>query len=126
MNITMNNVRVRSIEDITTLMQTRHQIILADRSRESRYACIVETLVAVGYLHLSKKERGMVKTFLIVMTGYADRQVKRLIRVWRSPRGLRYVKRKPTGAAKRTYGPEDIALLIKTDILHKTPNGMTS
>jgi hypothetical protein len=34
-----------------------------------------------------------------------------------------YAKRAPVGAAQRTYGPEDISLLIETDILHKTPNG---
>lgn len=123
MNITMNNVRIESIEDITKLLQAPHELTLANPSRETRYAAVRETLVSVKYRSLSKKDRGVVKTFLARMTGYADRQVKRLIRKWHGKGGLVYVKRQVVGAAKRTYGPEDIALLIRTDILHKTPNG---
>jgi hypothetical protein len=123
MNITMNNVHIKSMENIITLLQTPHTIIITDASRKARYACITETLIGVTYRTLSKKERGIVKTFLVTVTGYTDRQVKRLIQKWSGKGGLVYVKRASVGAATRTYGPEDIALLIKTDILHKTPNG---
>jgi hypothetical protein len=104
-------------------LQAPHDITLANASRKERYASIVEVLVGVKYRTLRKKEKGVVKDFLVLVTGYADRHVKRLIRTWHSKGGLVYAKRAPVGAATRTYGPEDIALLIETDILHKTPNG---
>jgi hypothetical protein len=126
MNITMNNVHIRSIEDITKLMQAPHTLTLTHPTREERYGVIVETLVGVRYKTLRKKDAGIVQDFLVTVTGYSYRQVKRLVREWKSKKGLRYAKRKPVGAARRIYGPEDIALLIKTDILHKTPNGRST
>lgn len=123
MNLTMNKVHIESIEDITNILQTHQNITLANATREERYNCLRETLTVIRYPLLRKKEKGIVKTFLKQVTTYEDRQLKRLIREWKSPRGLRYKKRAPAGAAKRTYEAKDIALLIKTDILHKTPNG---
>ncbi len=123
MNFTMNNVHIQSIEDIINLLQTPHEISLAHPTREERYACIREILIAVRYTTLRKKEKSVVKVFLKTVTGYSNQQLKRLIQKWKSKSGLRYMKQKIVGAAKRTYGPEDIALLIETDILHKTPNG---
>jgi hypothetical protein len=122
MNLTMNNVHINSLEDITNILQTPQAITLATQTREERYNCIRATLVAVKYCTLKKKEKGIVKVFLSTVTGYSAQQLKRLILRWRR-HGLKYVKRAPTGAAKRTYEAKDIALLIKTDILHKTPNG---
>jgi hypothetical protein len=83
MNITMNNVRIESIEDIIKLLQAPDEITLTNTSREARYACIVEVLVGVKYRTLRKKEKGVVKDFLVLVTGYADRHVKRLVRKWR-------------------------------------------
>jgi len=123
MNITMKNVHIENIEDIIKLLQAPHEIALTNPTREERYACIRETLIAVRYKTLCKKDKGIVKTFLATVTKYQKQQLKRLIRKWKSKGGLRYVKRKPVGKAKRVYRPEDIALLITTDILHKTPNG---
>ena len=123
MNITMKNVHIESIDDIIKLLQAPHDLTLTNPTREERYACIRETLVSIRYNTLNKKKQGIVKEFLIIVTGYSDRQTKRLIHEWKSKGGLLYVKRKIVGAAQRTYGPEDIALLINTDILHKTPNG---
>lgn len=124
MNITMNNVHVKNIEDIITLLETPYTLTLAHTSREERYACIRDTLTALRYPTLRKRDKGMVKKFLAHVTGYSDKQVKRLLHTWKTgTNGLVYTKRSPRGAATRTYGPDDIALLIQTDILHKTPNG---
>ena len=91
-------------------------------SREEKYTLIRASLVSVGYQQLSKKDKGTVKMFLEKVTGYEQKQMKRLIKKWKKD-GLYFVKRKTFGASVRIYKPEDIALLIKTDVAHKTPNG---
>ena len=91
-------------------------------SREEKYTLIRASLVSVGYQQLSKKDKGTVKMFLEKVTGYEQKQMKRLIKKWKKD-GLYFVKRKTVGASVRIYKPEDIALLIKTDVAHKTPNG---
>ena len=123
MNLIMNNVHIKSIGDIINLGHIPQELILENQTREGKYACIRDTLVAVRYKTLKKKYKGIVKAFLHSVTGYEEKQLTRLIREWKSIRGLRYKQRTPVGKAKRTYEAKDIALLIETDILHKTPNG---
>ena len=91
-------------------------------SREEKYTLMRATLVGARYQQLSKKDKGTVKMFLEKVTGYEKKQMKRLIKKWKKD-GLRFAKRKVVGASVNIYKPEDIALLIKTDVAHKTPNG---
>lgn len=125
MNIIMNNVRIESIDDIRNLLQSPQPIRLAKNNRAARYQCIRETLQKTRYQQCSKRDKGLVKQFLGRVTGYGDQQLKRLIKTWKKE-GLRYTKREPTGRAKRVYQAKDIDLLIKTDILHQTPNGRSA
>jgi hypothetical protein len=124
MNIIMKNVDLKTVIDIKKFLEGNMSLDLSIASQEEKYTCIRNTLTHTRYKKLSKKEKGIVKTFLAKVTGYEAKQLKRLIRQWKT-HGLRYQKRKAVGAVVRTYTSEDIALLIKTDILHKTPNGIT-
>lgn len=123
MNIIMKNVELKTVEEIRTFIEGNTSGDFEIGSREEKYTCIRSPLVHTKYTTLDKKEKGIVKAFLAKVTGYEERQLKRLIKKWKRD-GLRYVKRKAVGAAVCTYAPEDVALLIKTDVLHKTPNGI--
>jgi hypothetical protein len=125
MNIIMKNVALKTVEEIQTFIEGNKSGDCEIGSREEKYTCIRNTLVQTKYTTLPKKERGIVKTFLAKVTRYEERHLKRLIKKWKK-NGLRYTKRKAVGASVRIYTPEDIALLIKTDILHKTPNGLST
>lgn len=94
-------------------------------SREDKYTCIRDALIHTKYTTLTRSEKSIVKAFCAKVTGYEAKQLKRLIAEWKK-NGLRYTKRKAVGASVCTYTPKDIALLIKTDILHKTQNGLTT
>lgn len=125
MNIIMKNVVLKTVAEISTFLagNSPHDCELA--SREEKYTCIRSTLVHTKYTTLPRSEKSIVKAFLAKVTGYEAKQLKRLIKKWKRD-GLRYKKRKTVGASVRIYTAEDIALLIKTDILHKTPNGLTT
>lgn len=122
MNIIMTNVHMNSIEEVGKFLQGNEKSSLEVLGREQKYECVSETLTRLRYRTLRKKEKGTVKTFLQKVTGYGEMQIKRLIKEWKR-KGLRLRKQKPRGAAVPRYQPKDIALLIKTDILHRTPNG---
>lgn len=111
------------MEEIRDFLADNKKRELEIVSREDKYAFIVDTLVTLCYRKLRKKEKGEVKEFLKRVTGYEERQMKRLVKKWKSKKGLRFCKPRKTGATVPKYGVEDIALLIKTDIAHKTPNG---
>lgn len=125
MHIIMKNFELKTIAEIKTFIEGNRSRDFEIPSREEKYRCIRSTLVHTKYPTLTKKDRGVVKVFLAKVTGYEERQLKRLIKKWKQ-NGLRYKKRKAVGASVRTYTSDDIALLIKTDILHKTPNGLTT
>lgn len=121
----MKNVALKTVAEIQTFLEENQSRDFETGSREEKYACIRSTLVHTTYKKLGRGEKSIVKTFLAKVTGYEEKQLKRLIRQWKQ-NGLRVKKRKLSGASVRVYTAEDIALLIKTDILHKTPNGLST
>jgi len=123
MNIIMKNVEFSELSEVKEFLAGNSKRKFEISSREDKYAFIERTLVALRYRTLRKKEKGTVKECLQKVTGYEDRQMKRLIKEWKSKKGLRYRKPKKRGSAVPKYGAKDIALLIKTDIAHHTPNG---
>lgn len=118
----MTNVHIESIEEVEKFLRGNESRRFKLSSREDKYIFVSDTLVHLQYRTLRKKDKGLIKAFLSKVTGYGERQLKRLIKKWKK-KGLRYEKQKSRGAALPRYKPADIALLIKTDILHRTPNG---
>lgn len=122
MNIIMRNVTFKDMEGIKNFLLGNEERSFELSGREDRYVFISETLVYLNYLTLKKKDKSLIKECLQKITGYGSQQMKRLIKEWKE-KGLRYKKRKSVGASVSKYKPEDIALLIKTDVAHLTPNG---
>jgi hypothetical protein len=125
MNIIMKNIELKTVSTMEEFLKGNASIDFEIGSREERYTCIRDALIHTKYKTLARNEKSIVKAFLAKVTGYEERQLKRLIRQWKR-KGLRYAKRKAVGASVRIYTAEDIALLITTDILHKTPNGLST
>jgi len=125
MNIIMKNVQIHTVEAMQQFLNGNKSIDCILGSRKEKYECIVISLIKTTYTTLVRSEKSIVKLFLAKVTGYEARQLKRLIREWKQT-GLRYQKRKATGASKRIYTAADVALLIKTDILHQTQNGLST
>ena len=120
----MKNIELKTVVDIKKFLEGNASSNCMIGSREEKYTCIRDTLIHTRYKKLTKKEKGTVKAFLAKVTGYEEKQLKRLIATWKQ-KGLHYTKRTAVGTAVCIYTPTDIALLIKTDIVHKTPNGNT-
>jgi len=118
----MKNVTFKDMKEIRSFLLGNEERSFELKGREAKYSFISEILVSINYLTQKKKDKGIVKECLQKITGYGNQQMKRLIKKWKK-KGLLYQKRKSVGATVPKYKPEDIALLIKTDIAHKTPNG---
>ena len=121
----MKNVHIHTVADMQKFLVGNESINCTLESREEKYVCIRDALIQTRYNTLTRSEKSIVKSYLAKVTGYEARQLKRLIKEWKQ-NGLRYTKRTVAGASVRIYTAEDIALLIKTDILHKTQNGLTT
>lgn len=118
----MKNVTFANTNEVRDFLAGNKEREFEILSRQAKYEFIADTLTRLSYLTLRKKEKGEAKECLQKITGYGEQQMKRLIKRWKK-KGLKYAKPKKTGAAVPRYKPGDIALLIKTDIAHKTPNG---
>ena len=110
--IIMKNIQITKVEEMKKFLEGSRHMEFDVESREEKYTLIRASLVSVGYQQLSKKDKGTVKIFLGKVTGYEQKQMKRLIKKWKND-GLCFVKRKTVGASVRVYKQEDIALLIK-------------
>lgn len=78
------------------------------------YEWIGRTLSKFCYTRLKKKEKGIVRQYIITMTGYSQTQIDRLIA--RKRKIGRIVKQKRTQPSfVRIYTPEDVALLSEVD-----------
>ena len=93
------------------------------KSTRDKYEFISGTLIKFKYRKVKKRDKSIILKYLKMITVYSDIQMKRLVRKWKD-KGLRLSDRKRNkGSFERIYKAEDIALLIKTDIVHKTING---
>lgn len=119
MTIQMNDSHLVSIAQIREFLKVATAIHFAASSRAEKYEWLNNTLTRFQYFRLKKKEKAVVKRYLIKMTGFSDPQIKRLI--GRKRRTGRIEVSEGFGKRHRfatTYLPEDIALLVKTDNAH--------
>lgn len=114
MNMAMNDDNVVSLAQLRELVKLSNGAIISRVSREEAYEWIGRTLGKFGYHRLSKKEKGIVRTYIKQWTRYSDTQLDRLIR--RKRETGRVVKRTRTQPTfPRVYTAEDIALLAEVD-----------
>ena len=122
MNIIMKNITVESIDEIKDFLQGVGGREFAIKTREERYEIISEVCVKLKYQTLRKRDKSLVKKFLLKVTDYSREQIKRLIKIQKK-KGLIYRKPKARGATIPKYSTSDIQRLIETDIAHLTMNG---
>ena len=114
MNMAMNDDNVVSIAQLREFLKLSNSATFSSLVSEEAYEWIGKTLGKFGYFKLRKKERSVVKKYLIAMTGYSETQVDRLIR--RKREVGRIVKRERTQSIfPRVYTAEDVALVAEVD-----------
>jgi predicted DNA-binding transcriptional regulator AlpA len=122
MTIEMNDSNAVSIPQIREFLRNSAVMKFEGISRKEKYQWLENTLTRFRYFNLKKKDKGIVKEYLLRLTGFSPSQIGKLIR-----------KKKRTGkvfwsSTKRNsfptlYTPKDIALLVKTDNAHLRLSG---
>lgn len=122
MTITMNDTHLGSILEIETFLKGALSLSFEGVSLQEQYAWIGQTLVRFRYFSLKKKEKGIVKAYMMKMTGKSDAQITRCIGRYRSTGKVWCGSRRKHRFSTR-YTPEDIALIVKTDNAHSRLSG---
>jgi len=125
MNIIMNTTNINSIGDMENFLQANNKIEISIESKKDKYNYISKTLIKFKYQIERKKNKTIIKKFLIKITGYSFKQMKRLIQKQKAGKLLISLKLAQSNRKRfiKKYYPSDIALLIKTDSVHRCVNG---
>ncbi len=89
-------------------------------NKSERYQFIQNVLLRFNYLTCSKEDKGLVKRYLMRVTGYSCQQLTRLIRQYKEEGHIEWKPCRSNGF-ERQYGDQDIRLLFQIDELHDTP-----
>jgi len=122
MTINMDDSHLVSIAQIREFLQTSALVNFEGVSRKEKYQWVEKTLNRFGYFKLKKKDRGIVRNYLVQMTGFSLAQAGRLIKQKRK-KGKVFLSSTKRNSFPTTYTPEDIARLADTDNAHLRLSG---
>ncbi len=120
----MNDNKLLNLDQIKLFLEGSCDIEFKPVSKQERYEFIKNTLDRLKYRSSTKKDKGIIISYLMKMTMYSRQQLTRLIKQHKSTGVVvrRKVNQSKSGF-KRKYLPEDIMLLVKTDEAHETLSG---
>ena len=119
----MKTENLNTIEQLDAFLRgTQPVAFLLLGTQAQRYQWIQTTLVKFNYLALNKAEKGILRRYLMKVTGYSRAQLTRLLRQYKKNGQLCRQPRSTPQFARR-YGDVDIGLLAHMDTLHDTPSG---
>lgn len=116
MTITMDISRITTFRQIEDFLQVSTDCTLKPNSKAETYVWLQQFLLKIAYRKLKKKEKGTVKIFLQKVTGYGEKQIKRLLTKHRS--GTLRWKKWQKSSFCAVYSEKDIELLHGIDCAH--------
>jgi len=114
MTITMNDSHIYTVPQIQAFLKIDTAIKFKSVSKKEKYAWINEVLTKFKYFSLKKKDKGIVRDYIVKMTGLSQSQADRIIKRKRDF-GKVFLSSSARHRFPKKYSPTDIALLIKTD-----------
>lgn len=118
----MNDTQILTINDVKKFLLQNNKVQFNYQNKSQAYAWIEDTLVRFTYIKLSKADKGVLRTYTALITGYSRAQVTRLITQYLRSGTVQITEyQRHTFAHK--YKDCDIKLLAFTDELHEFPNG---
>jgi len=118
----MDDNHTTSVAQLAELVKLGKCARFKSTNKVEAYEWIGRTLGKFRYFSLSKKSRGIIKQYLMAMTGYSEGQVDKLIRR-KKETGLVILKERTQHKFPRKYEAGDVALLADTCETCEYPNG---
>ncbi|WP_257252369.1 MULTISPECIES: hypothetical protein [unclassified Endozoicomonas] len=118
----MNTTFIKTLKDVQSLLSQASCLEPGWDSKDECYRWIELNLSHFKYRSLGKEDKGLVRRYLLVATGYSRAQITRLINQYITQGGLKRRQRTINGFQTR-YTKADIRLLAYTDQLHSDLNG---
>lgn len=117
MTINMNISHINSLGQIENFLKASSDMTLRPGSKEATYKWLQDFLLKIGYRKLKKRDKKTVKIYIRKITGYSERQLKRLITKHHGGT-LKWVKWQKS-SFRAVYSEKDIELLHGVDSVHQ-------
>jgi hypothetical protein len=118
MTLDMNDEQLVTLGQLEAFTSAAHGLNFVGRTRKARYAWIERFLQRFWYFTARKKNRSIIKSYAMKMTGYSDAQMTRLIDIMRKTRHVAVIPSSKRHSFPARYTPEDVANLVITDNVH--------
>lgn len=126
MIVKLHTQRLQTLDEIRTFLLGTTVLDFDVPCRKEAYGWIEASLRQLGYRRLGKVDKGLVRSYLIKVSGFSPAQITRLVTQYRTSGRVRDRRGKPAHAFQRRYRPEDVSLLAEVDTLHGTLSGLTT
>lgn len=117
MILKMNDEKLQTLEQVKNFIEGSETVEFRGLNAREKYVWIEEVLKRFRYPKLQKEGKGLIKRYLLKVTGYSRAQLTRLIRLYLQSGKVKPVKYQRHRFPQK-YSVEDVVLLAKTDELH--------
>lgn len=107
--------RLRTLDEVRDFMAGSEPVDFRFVERAHAYDFVRRVLVRSRYLRLPRSDKGLIRRFLVKVTGLSRAQVTRLISQYRETGRVEDRRRGPKHAFPRRYTKADIGLLAEVD-----------
>ena len=118
----MNGSHINTVEQVRDILKSGNLPIFDAVSKKEAYKWVWENLIKLSYTTLDRKSKGIIRQYLMAMTGYSQAQITRLISQYKKTGYVR-LKKYQRNKFERKYFYEDVKLLAETDEAHQFLNG---
>jgi hypothetical protein len=118
----MNDEKLQTLEQVQEFVEGSQPVAFRGLNTREKYQWTEEVLRRFRYQKLKKEGKGLIKHYLLKVTGYSRAQITRLVGLYEQSGKVRLVSYQRHRYPQR-YRPEDVALLVKTDELHSWLSG---
>lgn len=123
MIVTLNTQSLRSLDEVRAFLDGNAPVDFAAPAGAARYRWLELTLQQFDYARLKRADKGLLRDFLIKVTGYSRAQLTRLIRQWRTQRQISDRRGPPAQPFTRRFTDADVRRLVELDRLHSQLSG---
>jgi transposase InsO family protein len=122
MNTIMNDNHIKTLAQVRAFLEGTQAVEFSLQTKTERYDFIRRILIRFAYHGLSKRDKGLLLSFMVHVSGYSRVQVKRLAKTWLK-RGQLRPRSSAGNGFTRKYTDSDRRLLAELDELHGTLSG---
>jgi predicted DNA-binding transcriptional regulator AlpA len=122
MTIDMNDTHLTSVTQLAELVKFGDSVKFNSHNQEETYDWISQALGKFHYFSESKKNRGIIKNYVMTLTGYSDSQIDKLIKR-KKTYGRIFLKERTQHTFPKKYETSDVALLADVTSALNHPNG---